>query len=172
MERDRETPAWRIGETRSSTGADDAPEAALSLLREQDALYTELESVVGRQRKLITQNGTGPLLSLLADRQKLAVRLMRIARQLEPLRSQWPDRRARMPAEDRDEADLLLSNTSDRLRRMIAADEEDARFLAARTQSAGEELQSSYSLGRAIHAYQDTDSRASRIGGKGVGIHA
>ncbi len=55
-------------ETNSTPKTLHAPERLLNLLREQTALYAQLESLAGQQRTLISADDTGPLLSILARR--------------------------------------------------------------------------------------------------------
>lgn len=112
--------------------ADHAPEGVLALLRDQAALYARLESIVERQRTLVTRDDTTPLLVLLADRQRLSRTLSDVGRQLAPVRHDWAAYRRRLDAAQRQEADRLVEETANRLRRVIESDERDARVLSAR----------------------------------------
>lgn len=108
------------------------PEEILGLLREQSALYARLESFAARQRSLVRADDTALLLSLLADRQRLAVELTRLATRLAPVRRGWSAFRERFSSTQRTEADGLISDVTQRLRRVIESDEKDARVLYVR----------------------------------------
>ena len=77
------------GATALMNEAVEEPEDILGLLREQSALYARLESFAARQRSLVRADDTAPLLTLLADRQKLSVELTRLATRLAPVRRGW-----------------------------------------------------------------------------------
>ncbi len=142
----------------------DTPEEVLDLLRKQDSLYTELESVSGRQRSLITGDNAGPLLTLLTDRQKLSDQLHRIATLLAPIRCEWESYRGRFTPAQLTEADLLLDETRQRLRRLIEADEQDARVLSGRKQAVAQTLRATHSTSQAISAYHTPSGRLERVG--------
>ncbi len=139
--------------------APEAPEAILSLLRAQNALYGELESLAGRQRSLISADHTGPLLTLLGDRQKISGKLRSIAGRLEPARRDWDAYRERLTPSQRDEAEQLLAETGRRLQRVIERDEEDARLLSARKRTARQSLGATHATGQALAAYRVSPSR-------------
>jgi hypothetical protein len=134
--------------------AGERPEEILGLLREQSVLYGRLESFAARQRSLVRAEETAPLLSLLADRQRLSVELTRLARRLEPVRRGWSAFRERFTAAQREEADGLISEVTRRLRKVIESDEKDARVLSVRKQSVASSLQATHSVGQAISAYR------------------
>ena len=75
----------------------ETPGDVLDLLREQLSLYTKLETCASRQRPLIASEDAGPLLSLLAERQKLSVELAGVGARLEPIRRDWEIHRQRFP---------------------------------------------------------------------------
>ena len=117
-------------------------------------MYTRLESFAAQQRSLVRTEDTTPLLSLLADRQRLSVELTRLARRLEPVRRRWAAFREGFTASQREEADGLVSDVTRRLRRVIESDEKDARVLSVRKQSVASSLQASHSVGQALSAYR------------------
>jgi hypothetical protein len=130
------------------------PEEILGLLREQSALYARLESFAARQRSLVREDDTAPLLSLLADRQRLSVELTRLATRLSPVRQGWSMFRERFSTSQRTEADGLVSDVTQRLRRVIESDEKDARILSLRKQSVATKLHATHRVGQAISAYR------------------
>ena len=138
------------------------PEDVLALLREQDVLYRRLDACAARQRDLISLEDTRPLLTLLAERQKLAADLTSISARFEPVRRDWDHHRAHLSPPQRDEADRLLQSIKTRLRVVIERDEEDARLLSARKQAAGQALRSSHSTGQALNAYRTQTYTADR----------
>lgn len=143
----------------------EGPEGVLRLLREQVSLYTRLEQCASRQRPLIAQEDTAPLMSLLAERQRLSVELAEVSARLEPVRRDWETLRQRFSHPERDEAEQLLAEIRERLRRLIDSDEEDARMLSARKQAAAEGLRATHSVGQALSAYGTTGERSARLDG-------
>ncbi len=129
------------------------PEEILCLLREQASLYSKLDSLSTRQRSLVTGDDVGPLLTLLADRQRLSERLTRIAERLAPVRRDWGTYRDWLTPAQREEADRLLGESGQRLRRVIECDEHDARVLSGRKEAAARALRTTHATGRAVAAY-------------------
>ena len=115
-------------------GAIEKPEHILGLLREQSALCARLESFAARQCALVRAEDTAPLLTLLADRQRLSVELTRLAARLAPIRRSWSSLRERFSLSERTDADGLISDVALRLRSLIESDEKDARVLSLRKQ--------------------------------------
>ncbi len=142
----------------------DTPEDVLALLSEQAALYERLDACAARQRELITLDDTGPLLSLLAERQKLSVDLAASSRRLEPVRQHWDRYRDRFTEAQRVEADRSLETIKTRLRCVIERDEEDARLLSVRKQAAGDALRATHTTGQALSAYRVPAPLSSRSG--------
>ena len=135
----------------------------LTLLRAQATLYARLESLAARQRSLISREDAGPLLALLADRQRLSTELIDVAARLEPVRRDWRAYRQRLDPVQQKEADQLVAEVEDRLRRVIDGDERDARLLAARKQSVAQSLRSTHATSEAIGAYRAPVDRAARL---------
>jgi len=129
-------------------------EDVLGLLRRQAALFLRLEQFASRQRTLVREDDAGPLLSLLADRQKLSTELTGIARQLAPVRAEWPAFRERLSTDQRAEAEVLLQDSSQRLRRVIEGDETDARLLSVRKRVVADDLRVTHAAGEALSAYR------------------
>ena len=143
--------------------APDLPDGVLDLLREQASLYAKLESMAGRQRSLVTEDDVGPLLGLLADRQRLSAQLTKLSTRLAPVRREWETcRRCLSPAQQA-EADRLLSDAGGRLRRIIESDEQDARVLSGRKQAVATALQATHSTSQALQAYRAPTGRSDRL---------
>jgi len=130
------------------------PDEILGLLREQSALYARLESFAARQRLLVREEDTAPLLSLLADRQRLSAELTHLATRLSCARRGWATFRERFSTSQRTEADALVSDAAQRLRRVIESDETDARILSVRKHSVAADLHAAHRVGQAIGAYR------------------
>jgi len=126
----------------------------LHMLREQSRLYDELEALARRQRTLVTDDDIGPLLSLLADRQKLSERLVLLGARLSPIRREWPRYRERFSSQEREEADRCLGEASAALQRVLDRDARDARILSGRKQSVAAALEQAQSTRQAISAYR------------------
>lgn len=138
----------------SASVATDDNQQVLKLLRLQASLFAGLETLARRQRGLVTSEDTGPLLKLLADRQKLSTDLADIASDLDPVRRDWPEMRKRLTPEQRADADRYLTESGKRLQRIIESDEQDARVLGARKRMVTDMLRGAHDTGQAISAYQ------------------
>ncbi len=126
----------------------------LGLLRRQATLFAKLEQFASRQRDLVRADDAGPLLSLLADRQKLAAELTGIATRLAPVRAGWSSFRQSLDESQRAEADGLLTDCSQRLLRVIEGDETDARVLSLKKQAVVVEIRAAHTAGGALAAYR------------------
>jgi hypothetical protein len=149
-----------IGETEDSV---EGSAGVLGLLREQAALYAKLERCASRQRPLIAQEDTAPLLSLLAERQRLSMDLAEVNARLEPVRQDWEAIRGRLSYQDRCAVECLLAEIRARLRRLIESDEEDTRLLSARKQATAQGLRATHSMGQALSAYRAPGEPSGRL---------
>ncbi|MCH7814220.1 MAG: flagellar export chaperone FlgN [Planctomycetes bacterium] len=133
----------------------DADQAAevMSLLRRQCALYRALKHLARRQRALITQEDSAPLLEVLGQRQKLTHDLVELNRQLAPYRDAWALARESLAPGDRGEADRIVSEVSDLLKGIIEEDEHDARLLSARKSQTAAALQANQAERQTVSAY-------------------
>jgi hypothetical protein len=129
-------------------------EDVLGLLRRQAALFVRLEQFAARQRGLVRADDAGPLLSVLADRQRLSTELTGIAARLAPVRSAWSRFRESLTDSQRAEADGLVAESSQRLRRVIEGDETDARLLSVKKRSVAGEMKALNGFGQAISVYR------------------
>lgn len=132
----------------------DSAGPVMALLRKQASLFARLEGFAQRQRAMVVQEDTRPLLGLLAERQKISLELALVSRGLEPARANWTSLRESLPATQRVEADGLLSEMQGSLSRIIESDEQDARVLGVRTQMVRESLHASQAKGAAAGAYR------------------
>jgi len=141
------------------------PDEILRMLREQAALYGQLETYAKKQHGLVTQDDTAMLLALLADRQRLSVNLQRLGVRLDPVRRYWAFHHARLTPAQQGEADALLANIRGRLRRVMESDEKDARVLSARKQTAAGSIRATRASGQAVTAYRsaEVERRADRL---------
>ena len=152
--------------TKAETAVDPASESAedvLALLRRQAQLYGRLEALTETQKSLVTGDDVGPLLSLLAERQKLSDALVHVAGRLAPIRRSWASSRTQLPPPQRAEADRLVHETGQRLERLIENDTRDARVLFGRRHSVAKALRMTHSTGEAMSAYRTAPSSAGRL---------
>ena len=141
----------------------ESPDRILELLGEQASLYARLETLAQRQRSLVAGDNVGPLLSLLADRQKLSQRLAQVAGALAPLRRGWTTYRKSLTASQRDQAERLLAESRERLCRIMESDDEDARILSGRKQAVAGALKATHATKQAIRAYHVPGATAGRL---------
>ncbi len=141
--------------------APECPERVLGLLGEQASLYARLETLALSQRSLVAGDDVGPLLALLAQRQKLSQRLAQFAASLAPIRQDWTTFRESLTVPQQDEAERLLEACRERLCRIMKSDDEDVRILSGRKQAVAGALKATHSTGQAIRAYS--------VPGAGVG---
>jgi hypothetical protein len=132
----------------------------MSLLRRQRDLYRRLHRLAECQRGLVAENDSGPLLSLLGDRQKVIRSLLEVGQELAPHREDWPRTRDTLAAGDRQEAEQILAEVSTILGQVIAADEQDSRLLSARKVQTAQALQGVHSDRAAVSAYAAASSSA------------
>lgn len=141
------------GDVQASASSDHASDV-VPLLRRQASLFSRLEKFAMRQRILVVQEDTRPLLALLADRQKLSLELTMVSQQLAPVRKHWDSVRESLTEEARGEAAGLLEDIRDSLSRIIESDERDARALGVRKEMVRESLRASHVQGAAAGAYR------------------
>ncbi len=138
-----------VTESPGSGAADVVP-----LLRMQASLFSRLEGFARRQRVLVLQEDTRPLLALLAERQRLSLELAQVSQRLAPVRKHWDSFRELLTVAEREEASALLEETRGSLSRVIESDEQDSRCLGVRKQMAKENLQTSQRKSTAVGAYR------------------
>ncbi|MEO0511694.1 MAG: hypothetical protein AAF108_02205 [Planctomycetota bacterium] len=104
-------------------------ERALTLVREQDALYAALEGLCARQRDAIEAGQTDELLAVLGERQGVIDEIVSVGEALGPLSAEWDRLVAEMPAEARGETQTLLGRIEGRMRSIAEHDEADQSSL-------------------------------------------
>jgi len=122
----------------------------VSLLRHQTTLYRRLRLLADRQKALVVQNDAQPLLSLLAERQKLVDGIVGLTKKLAPYRKSWTEFYAQLDDATREEAAGLLEEVNTALASIGQSDQRDTATLAAKRQDMADRL-----------AVVDTASRAS-----------
>lgn len=135
----------------------------LPILREQARLYNELEALAKQQRTLVTDDDIGPLLSVLAARQKLSERLVVLGARLLPIRTDWTRYREQLSPNSRDEADRCLGDASAALQRVLDRDAQDARVLSGRKHSVAAALGKTQTTRQAISAYRENSAPVGRL---------
>lgn len=128
-------------------------EELLELLHGQLALYRDLHSLASRQRGLVKLDDSGPLLTLLAERQKIVAELGECSRRLAPLQGHCRQTPSALSAEQRRQAEGLLQASADMLQSILKLDEEDARTLEARKSHTARQIQSLAAGQQAFRAY-------------------
>jgi len=131
-----------------------SPAEIVSLFRDEAALYARLEACAVRQRPLIAEDDAGPLLTVLAERQRISAKLGVVGAKLAPVRRVWDTLRSRLAPVQRAEVEALARSTAACLRRVIERDDQDARMLSARRQWAARGMRQAHSAGAALSAYR------------------
>ncbi len=127
-------------ETQSTANAE--TQQIVKLLTAQRDLYGLLGRLADRQRSLITGNDSEKLLKVLAERQKVITALGQVTEALKPYQQRWQEIRGRMSSVDLSVVDELVAELQKRLASIIAKDEADVQLLAARKETAAEDLKS------------------------------
>lgn len=135
----------------------------MRLLRKQAQLYGRLATYSGRQRRLVSDDDIGTLLTLLADRQRLSQELTHVASRLAPIRHNWSTFRSHLTQDQRKEAEALIDDAERQLRQVMEEDERDAHVLAGRKRLAADALQTAHQDGKALAAYRGADASGRRL---------
>jgi hypothetical protein len=133
-------------------------DAALAQLRRQRDLYVRLQSLAEKQRSMLADDDTRPLLNVLAQRQQLMQELTQLSIQMTLLRRDFADLKASWKAAERTEAERLVAEVDSRLKSLLAGDEEDAKHLRLRQQSVQSSLTASRGQAQALAAYRSAGS--------------
>ena len=141
----------------------DSVSDVLGLLDRQVSLYGKLETLAQKQRALITNEDTAPLLKVLAQRQRLTTALQEINDQIAPFRSDWPRFKQSMAPIDRARVEELVRQANERLGNLLDQDEQDVRMLSARKQRVGSMLKGVCSGKQAIAAYKRSSPATARL---------
>ncbi len=123
------------------------------LVERQVELYGHLEKLVEKQRELVSLDDPKPLLSLLAERQKLTEALSAVARQIGPLSVQWDRVREQLSPSRRSHCEAMLRRVRQYLHDIIAADGQDVLRLEVRKKNVVDELSGLATRGAMLSAY-------------------
>lgn len=132
---------------------DDLP-VLLELLQRQRSLYRQLRELSGRQGPLVTQGLAEPLLSLLAQRQRLIDELAAVNERLEPFRRDWPRLWVSLPDDDQERVAGLVKETQELLASILTQDERDREVLQSARGQILQEIDKMSRSSHAVSAYQ------------------
>ncbi len=134
----------------------------LAALRQQVDCYRRLQRLAGLQHEHVQQNSTEQLLAVLVKRQEVLDELAALERVVAPAKRDWAAHAARMPADDRAEAEALLAETKRLLEDIMRADGHDVLALQQRKLTLGREIN------QAAAARQVNKNYAASAYGKGT----
>lgn len=97
----------------------------IDLLDQQRRIYSHLEQMSARQTHLVQAGQTEPLLTLLAQRQRLIDQLTQVAGNIEPFKKDWPALFAQLDLVSRGRIQSLINQVQELLGRIMSADERD-----------------------------------------------
>jgi hypothetical protein len=127
--------------------------ALIGLLEEQRGLYGRLRLLADRQRTLIVQDDSRPLLALLAERQRLVDGLVSLNERLAPYRSEWTAVYGGLEETVRRRVAELLEEANAALGSILQSDSRDTAALTARRQGMVQQLATVDAGTRASAAY-------------------
>jgi hypothetical protein len=110
-------PDWAIG--------------LIDLLHQQRAIYQHLHDLSDRQSQLVAAGNAEPLLSLLAQRQRLIDDLTQLNGQIEPYKQNWPALWAHLDGSSRQAIQSLIDEVQRLLQLIVQQDEHDRQALAS-----------------------------------------
>ncbi len=128
----------------------------LGLLGRQVRLYDQLQNLADKQRGLIANEDTQPLLKILSQRQKLTQELTQLGKDMAPFREHWTEVRQELGEGERKLADDLISKANNRLKSLLASDEQDAQMLKIRKQRVGSQIGTTNFNRKAMSAYRSS----------------
>lgn len=141
----------------------DVGDRLIQLLTQQRLLYRQLQDLARKQHLLVDGKDPEGLLRLLAGRQRLIDRLSAIDRQLEPIRQDWQQVAATLPAQQREEALALVAQVKEILGDIVHRDQEDSGALAHARDDVGHELRLASKGKRVNRAYQQYGNAPRRL---------
>ncbi|MBN2559358.1 MAG: hypothetical protein JXQ75_00305 [Phycisphaerae bacterium] len=106
----------------------------VELLKHQDALYRRLRVLADRQKSLVAEDDARPLLSLLAERQKLVDGLVGLNAKLAPYRKEWTGVYGSLDEPTRGQVAELLERANSALGAVLRGDQRDTAALSAKRQ--------------------------------------
>ncbi|MCO6438000.1 MAG: hypothetical protein J5J06_12985 [Phycisphaerae bacterium] len=131
-----------------------AIDRVMSLLRRQDDLFERLEALSLRQRNLVSEDDTTPLLDVLVQRKRVVGELSAVHESLAAVRRVWSRFREGLEGEQRGEADRLVASSAARLSRVLEQDERDTHVLSVRRRVTATALSAARATGEAISVYR------------------
>jgi len=123
------------------------------ILREQETLYTSLETLSKGQAKLIDAGDASKLLDVLAQREELLSRLGESSEELAPFRRSWPTLMAAIKAPQRTEFTDRIDAIARTIERVNESDEADRAALDARRLEVADRLRGVARCKSALSAY-------------------
>ena len=138
-------------ERKTNPGGEDL----LELLGRQVNTYGELQTLADKQRMLVKAEDTAPLMTLLAERQRLTQELQQLGERMAPWRQNWATWRETLRPQQRASAEGMIREVNDRLRRLLASDEQDMRMLSLRRQRVGQLISEARCGRAALTGYRD-----------------
>lgn len=129
------------------------PNELVRLLERQRDVFQQLRTLADRQRALVSQDDPTPLLSLLADRQRLVDDLTRCSFLLGPYRRNWSDLMTKLGATERTSVEDLLSENDRILGSILSTDQRDSETLKTRQEATAAMLTRASGGGSARRAY-------------------
>ena len=142
--------------TGSNKPSTDRMQEMLGLLGRQVRLYDQLQNLADKQRALIVNENTQPLLNILSQRQKLTQELTQLGKDMAPFREHWSEVRQNLREDERKLAEDLILKANDRLKTLLASDEQDAQMLKIRKQRVGTQIGSTTFNRKAMSAYRSS----------------
>lgn len=133
--------------------AKDVGDMLIQLLTQQALLYRQLHELAQKQGSLVDGRNPEMLLRVLAGRQRIIDRLSVIDGQLRPIRAQWQEVTASLPAAQREEAQSLVTQVQSLLGEILAQDEKDTQALSSQHQEVAQELRGAAQGRRMNKAY-------------------
>lgn len=137
--------------------------ALVTLLERQRTLYHQLRTLSDQQGPLAAEALAEPLLSLLAQRQKVIDGVTVVNAQLDPYRQRWSELWAELADGDREHIGELVKEIQELLASIIKQDDRDRGALQAAKVRMGSELQNMARQGQAINAYRAAPSAPAAI---------
>jgi hypothetical protein len=104
----------------------------IELLEQQQGLYGRLRVLADRQKVLVIQDDSAPLMALLAERQRLVDELLLLNTRLAPYRDEWTAIYAGLEPPQRRRVASLLEGANTALSSILQSDSRDTGTLTAR----------------------------------------
>ena len=125
----------------------------IKLLEFQRTLYRRLRALMGRQKALVTQDDTQPLLALLAERQKLVDGLVGLNGKLAVYRQRWTEVYGSLDEASRQYVSEMLEEANTALGAVLQNDAKDTSTLSVRHHTMADRVAAVDSTSRASAAY-------------------